>query len=273
MESLQVLVATMNQTDFSLAEKMNLQCDTIFANQAAVFDYQTRKMSYGTLQMITTATKGVGLNRNVGLFASDADLLLFADDDVVYYNGLPEAVKRAFEDNSKADVIVFGIDILKGGKLIEKRHLQRRRLYCWNAMRFGAYVIAVRRESVLCHNITFYRQFGGGCIYGSGEDSLFLMDCFRKGLRVYSHDYVLGTCCKDCSSWFTGYHEKYFYDKGALMRYLFPRVCYLMAVYFAVHFKKETKVPCIKRICLMFAGVWGGRKLLPYVSEKALESN
>lgn len=30
---LQVLVATMNQKDFSLFEKMNIQCDVIFANQ------------------------------------------------------------------------------------------------------------------------------------------------------------------------------------------------------------------------------------------------
>ena len=34
MGKLQVLVATMNQCDVSLVEKMNLNCDAVIANQA-----------------------------------------------------------------------------------------------------------------------------------------------------------------------------------------------------------------------------------------------
>ena len=59
----------------------------------------------------------------------------------------------------------------------------------------------------------FFQNFGGGCIYSSGEDSLFLKACFERGLKVYSNAYVLGSCCKDVSSWFRGFNEKYFYDK------------------------------------------------------------
>ena len=33
MKQLQVLVATMHQSDFSLVEKMNITCDAILANQ------------------------------------------------------------------------------------------------------------------------------------------------------------------------------------------------------------------------------------------------
>ena len=107
-------------------------------------------------------------------------------------------------------------------------------------------------------------MFGGGCPFGSGEDSLFLKACFEQKLRVYSHTYVLGTCRKDTSSWFTGYHEKYFYDKGVLLRYLFPKAHYWMAPYFAFFFKRKTQIPAMGRLKLILAGIRGGKKMRPY---------
>lgn len=260
MKELQVLVATMGQTDWSLLDRMNLQCDAIIANQADREEILTRDQ----VKMITTVTRGVGLNRNIALMAADSEIELFADDDVTYYDGMSEAVVQAFRNNPKADVIIFSIDITRGGQVVEKRHLKPKRLHVWNAMRYGTYTVAVRRECLLRHNITFHQCFGGGCMYGSGEDSLFLKDCFDRGLAVYSCDHVLGTCCKDRSTWFTGHNEKYFYDKGALMRFLFPGMPHLMALYFAIRFKRKTDLGVGKRIRLMMAGVKGGKHMVPY---------
>lgn len=123
---------------------------------------------------------------------------------------------------------------------------------------------AVRLRAVRDAGIRFSPYFGGGCLYCAGEDTLFLRDCLRSGRKVYSTDAVLGTCRKDTSTWFTGCNEKYFYDKGALMNYLFPHVRHLAALYFAVRVKKQTQIPCRKRIRLMLAGVRGGKRLEPY---------
>lgn len=267
MDKLQVLVATMGQQDFSLAEKMNIRCGAVIANQADRERFEETHMPTGKLKMITTATRGVGLNRNIALLAAEGELLMFADDDVVYRDDMPEKVIAAFRDNPNADLLIFGIDILRNGRVTERRHLKNRRLHVWNAMRYGTYTIAARRESILRGNISFHQCFGGGCIYSAGEDSLFLKECFQKGLKIYSSDYVLGTCCKDTSSWFVGYNEKYFYDKGALVRHLFPRTCYFAAMYFAVRFKRKTDVPVAQRIRLVYKGVRGGRTLRPYRDE------
>lgn len=267
MSQLQVLVATMHQKDTSLVEKMNIHCDAILANQADHNAFLEQKQHWGTVRMITTSSRGVGLNRNIALLASEAEYLLLADDDVVYYDDMTEAVTNAFRENPQADVLIFGLDILRDGKIVERRHLQRRRLYVWNAMRYGTCRIAVRRESILRGNILFHQSFGGGCPFSSGEDSLFLKACFDKGLRVYAHDYVLGTCCKDSSSWFVGHNEKYFYDKGVLMRCLFPRIPYVMALYFGIRFKRQTELSVWTRLCLMMKGVRGGKTMRPYCDE------
>jgi glycosyltransferase involved in cell wall biosynthesis len=268
MMKMQVLVATMHQTDVSLAEKMNIRCPAVIANQADREEIVNSETQFGNIKMITTATRGVGLNRNIALMAADADILMFADDDVVYNDDMAENVISAFEALPEADVIVFGMDIVKNGKITERRHLKRGRLRVWNAMRFGTYTVAVRRSSVIKKNITFNQCFGGGCPFSAGEDSLFLKSCFDAGLKVYSYDYVLGTCCKDSSSWFVGYNEKYFYDKGVLMRRLFPRTAYLMALYFGIRFKRETKLGAFARLKYMLTGVRLGKRMIPYGERK-----
>lgn len=264
MSKLQVLVATMHQTDCSIAEKMNIGCDVVLANQAHTNSITIEQTPFGVQTLITTNTRGVGLNRNIALLASDAEILLLADDDVIYNDDMPCQVCKAFDELPQADVIIFGMDIIKNGIITEKRHLERQKRHVWDSLRFGTYTIAVRRKAVIQHNITFSQLFGGGCMYSAGEDSLFLKACFDAGLKVYSHEYVLGTCCKDTSTWFTGYGEKYFYDKGVLVRHLFPRTCYLMAPYFAIRFKRETEVPAVKRLKLVYAGVRGGKNMEPY---------
>lgn len=263
MDSLQILVATMHQKDLSIVEKMNIRCSAVFANQADREEIETSDRSFGRVKMITTAARGVGLNRNIALLASDAEILLFADDDVVYYDDMPEKVVSAFQENPRADVLIFGMDILKNGN-IARRQDRFRRLHVWNSMRYGTYRIAIRRSAVLKHNLSFHQCFGGGCPFGSGEDSLFLKTCFHNGLRVYAHEYVLGTCCKDTSTWFTEYGEKYFYDKGVLVRQLFPRLYWLMAMYFAVCFKRDTRLSVVQRICLVYAGIYGGKNMQTY---------
>ena len=101
-------------------------------------------------------------------------------------------------------------------------------------------------------------------MYGAGEDSLFLKSCFDHGLRVYGSNVVLGACAKDISSWFQGCNEKYFYDKGALIGIMFPRLHHVLAVYFSLRFKRETELSVAERLHWMLRGIRGGRSLVPY---------
>ncbi len=264
MSEIQILVATMHQKDLSLVEKMNIRTSAVIANQADREEIVTEERSFGRIKMITTETRGVGLNRNIALLAADAEILMLADDDVVYYDGVEEIVCKAFRELPKADVIAFGIDIVKNGEITEKRRLTNKRRRLWNSMKFGTVRLAVRREALIRSNITFNQNFGGGCVFSAGEDSLFLKACFDAGLKVYSSEYVLGTCCKDTSSWFSGYGDKYFYDKGVLVRNLFPKTAYIMALYFGLRFKRKTELGAFCRLKLVYAGVKGGKKMLPY---------
>ena len=76
--AMQVLVATMHQADASIIQKMNIRCAAVVANQADREEITTQKTEYGECKMITTKTRGVGLNRNIALLAASEDILLFS---------------------------------------------------------------------------------------------------------------------------------------------------------------------------------------------------
>lgn len=264
MKELQVLVAAMDQTDMSLYKEMNISCDAVIANQHDRYSVDIEKTAFGEIKMVTTPTRGVGVNRNLAILYSDAEILLFADDDMHYYDGALEGVIKAFKDIPDADVIIFGIEYSKQGEVFRKKHLKRRRLRIWNALNYGACVTAVRRSSLIRANVSFNRSFGGGCIYGSGEDSLFISDCIHRGLHIYSHELVLGVCGRDSSSWFTGYTEKYFFDKGALWGNIFPVMKPVMIPIFALKAAKLSDLGYFKVLRLMRKGAKASKMLLTY---------
>ena len=252
---LEVLVATMGQEDCSLAEKMNIQSSAVIANQCGRWGYT--ESADGKVRMISTGTTGVGINRNFALQLAKADILLFADDDITYYDGAMQGVLDAFRQFPDADVIFFGLDMTRNGVVFDKRRNKARRIYLWNSLRYGAARMAIRREAVLRHRLAFSALFGGGCPYGSGEDTLLIRDCFRAGLHVYSHDFVLGKCAKDASTWFTGFNEKYFYDRGAMVANAFPKTKHLIKWYFALKSSKKTGTPLKIVLRAMNRGIRG----------------
>lgn len=264
MLSLQVVVATMNQKDFSKIEEMNIQSDVIFANQTDSFFYIEKIVNGNMAKMVSTRTIGVGLNRNIGMQFANADILLFADDDIVYNDGYSEKVIKAFEDNPKADIIFFDLDSTKNGIVVSSHNNKNKKLYLWNSLRYGAGYMAIRRCALIKSNLSFSLLFGGGCKYSSGEDSLFIIDALSKKLKLFSNQYTLGKTSKDSSTWFNGYNEKYFYDKGAWIACAFPKLKYLVSLYFLYRYRKMTNMSLNKIMKLMIMGINGFKCLKGY---------
>lgn len=219
-EKVEILCATIHQTDFSKYREMNIgNCDVTFANQADTFAYSEVKTQWNTVKMYTTATIGVGKNRNFALALASNEILLFADDDLRYEPDFTETVNKAFQKFPKAEMIIFGIRYIKNGKVFKERVPKMGKLSFFKALRYGTCAVAIRRSSVLKHNLRFSELFGGGCLYSYGEDTDFIVQCFKKRLKIYSYQAIIATTNKDTSTCYTGYGEKYFFDKGALAKH------------------------------------------------------
>lgn len=261
---LEVLVATMDREDFSLVEKMNLRRSAVIANQCGRWGAETRVDGDVRIRMISSDTRGVGVNRNLALQAAEGDILLFADDDITYYDADLAPVAEAFRKLPQADVIFFAIDMTREGKVFDPRRHKTKRLHLWNSLRYGACRMAIRREAVVKHGLSFSTLFGGGCIYCSGEDTIFICRCLKAGLKLYSCDYVLGACAKDRSTWFTGFDDKYFYDRGAMLSCALPGLKHLLKWYFALKLSRKSDASLGHIIRLMNAGIRGYGSLTTY---------
>ncbi len=216
MSKVQVLVATMDQTDFSKYDQMKLHTDAIFANQSDCTSFEEKDINGSCVKMITTKTRGVGTNRNLALCYASGDILVMADDDMIYVNSYDKIIEDAFHKLPNADCIIFNIKTI-GAKTGRRKNTKIKRVHFYNALNYGAARIAVKRKSIVREGITFNTNFGGGCRYSAGEDVLFVTDMLKRGLKLYTYPKVIGAVDQSTSTWFEGFNEKFFYDKGALM--------------------------------------------------------
>lgn len=217
MEKITVLVAAMNETDFSLVEKMNIQTDALVGNQCdrhSRDDFETdgRKITY-----FNTKERGVGLNRNTTLLRAPEGIVLFADDDMVYQDGYESMIRKAYEELPDADGIIFNIE-MSGSQMGRRQNSKIKRVRFYNALNYGAARLSARTTALKREHITFSTCFGGGTMYSSGEDTLFIVDMLKHGMKLYTYPAVIATVDQTTSTWFKGYTPRYYHDKGALYR-------------------------------------------------------
>lgn len=247
-KKLEVLIATIHN-DISIIEKNNINANFIIANQTDHTDYKV----YEKGVIISTQTKGVGINRNIALMYSSSKYVLFSDDDVYYINDLEKHIEEAFQKVSKADVLIFNIETI-GDNCNRRKNTKIKRVRWYNFLNYGAVRIAANREKIIQKNIWFSPLFGGGTQYSCGEDTLFLSDCLKRKLKIYTYPLTICRVNQEKSSWFTGYNEKYFHDKGVLLKVVFPKTYRLFIWYYSYKFRtKDIGFKKIKKYCLMGA--------------------
>lgn len=229
---IQVLVASMNQVDHSLIGKMHITTDAIVGNQCDFNSVEEFTVGNQRIRYLNFAERGVGLNRNNALMRADADICLFADDDMVYEDNYPEIVERSFLENPNADVIIFN---LRERNTLRKDIQKKTRVGYLNYLRYGTARVAVRLASVKKYGIYFNQCFGGGTEHCHGEDNLFLTDCLKDGLKIIAVPEYIATLTEErASSWNTGYDEKYLRDQGALYRVISRRWWWLLCLQDAI---------------------------------------
>lgn len=233
---LQILVSSVEKDVRALAEKMNLQAEAIIIDQCRENRYEEFEYQGHRMRCWHFAERGVGLSRNSALLRADADLCLFADEDIVYYDAAAEAVKAAFRAHPEADMLLFNVQVQPSRRTYWTERFHRVRWY--NCGRYPAYSFALRTAVMHGKNLTYSLLFGGGAKYANGEDSLFIQDCLKVGLKVYAVPVVIGEEVPRPSTWFFGYDEKFFHDRGVLYQVLYGPLAGLMGLRFLAKNKK-----------------------------------
>ena len=206
----EVLASVMNASLRETVQHMNLQSDAVIINQCDRLGQEEMQISQEngearTIRFYSFPDRGFGRSRNEAILRAEGDICLFSDADIVYEDGYETAILAEFEKNPQADMIIFNIEVEESRRTY---HItERKQVHWYNCGRYGAE-------------------------YSNGEDSLFLAEFLRKGYKVYTAPVTIGREEAGDSTWFHGYNEKFFHDRGVLYHYLYGRLAGPLALRF-----------------------------------------
>lgn len=258
--TLQLLIAAVKKKPLLLAEEMHIDSDAILVSQGDGYGYEEFEYKGHKLRYFAMEDRGVGLNRNTALLHAEADIVLFADEDIVYDEGYAGKVLAEFEKHPEADMLLFNVKASEGRETYHTDSFGR--VHWYNCGRYPTYSFAAKRECLHKNNITFSLLFGGGAKYSNGEDSLFIRDCLKSGMKVCRVPVTIGQEKFRESTWFRGYNEKFFFDRGVLYSYLYGRLDKVMAVRWLMAHKEELckDISVKEAYGIMCRGIKEGRK-------------
>lgn len=231
---LEVLLSTMRLQHWSIANDMNISCDCLIINQADDDKSEEHQLNNRRVKIISVKEKGLSNSRNMALEQAAGDICLFADDDVKYVPDFEQIILAAYEKLPEADLVIFNYESTATWRQKKSLGNSVKKLGYLDCLKVSSVMISFRRSSILERGIRFNPLFGAGGEFQSGEDNIFLFDCLRKGLTIYYYPQTILKVEFNQSSWFRGFGEKYFRNKGALAYMLFKNYYFLFIVQFAL---------------------------------------
>ena len=212
---LEILMACMHQNDDTLVRKSNITGDIVVINQCAREAVEEYPTAHGTARIYSTTQRGLTRSRNMAIEKSDADVCLLCDDDEVFVEGYEEKILGAYEKLPQADVIIFKL-VNRPSSFEDKIF----RLRFPQTMKVCSLQISFRRQRLLDTGVRFDVLLGAGSGNGAEEELKFLLDCEKAGLNIYYVPETIASFAQDASTWFGGFTEKFFEDRGTTTRYI-----------------------------------------------------
>lgn len=257
---IQVLVSAVDQNAAELTAKMNIHTDAVIVNQCDHYGYEEFQVQGGKVQCFSMKERGVGLSRNTAFLHADAEICVFSDEDIVLSKDYEKQIAKAYEQLTDADMILVNVKVAPSRRTYWNGDIHR--INYRNYGRYPAYSITARPDALRKANVYYSVLYGGGARYSNGEDSLFLRDCLKAGLRIYSHTICIGEETERQSTWFSGYHEKFFRDRGVLYHDLYGAVAVPLALRFLWVHRNEMcrEIPLKRAFALMREGIREGKR-------------
>lgn len=234
---LDILLSCMYQNDDTIIRNSRITGDAVVINQCDREEYAEYDTEFGKARFFCTTERGLTKSRNMAVRQSDADICLLCDDDELFVDDYEKKILQAYVDLPQADLIAFKVTDVRSPRTGLPDQVTR--LHFPKTMKISSWQISFRRERLLSSQIRFDELLGAGTGNGAEEEMKFLCDCEKAGLVVFYVPIEIASITQDSSTWFAGYTEDYFENRGATTRYILGRgIASLYAVYYVVRKRK-----------------------------------
>ena len=265
---IEILLSTMNLKNRKevkkLVNKMNIKTDVVVINQ---INKEIEKFEYkeNNIKEYSYVETGLSKSRNRAIKKADKDILVLSDDDMKYEDDYEKTIKKAYEKYKDADIIAFYVESDNKERRIKKQ--RNHKVNFLTALKIQSSQITFKKVSIENANIKFDEDFGSGCSFKVGEESIFLYEALRKKLKIYFVNRKIGVVTQKQSKWFSGYNKDFFINQGAIFYRLSKKYYKLLILQYALRKRKLYKenLKMLETIKIMFKGA---KKYKDYVQEK-----
>ena len=182
---------------------------------------------------------------------SDVDIGIITDDDVTFVKEYKDIVQKAYDTIKNADIIIFK-SLDENGKDRRKYPSHNKELTRKEILQVCSIEITFRVLKIK-DKVRFDERFGLGSRYKSGEENIFLLDCYNKGLKIYFYNEAINIHPKESTG--AIWMEEDIYEKGALFRRLYPKMCFFMVLPIAILKRNICKTNIFNITKLLFKGI------------------
>ena len=251
----EILISTMHKNRIkilAMLTEMNIHCNCVVVNQCDEETKIIEQIDSQKISMIFTKERGLSRSRNMALRNATADIVLIADDDLYYYDSFDKTILEYYESHPYVDLAMFAIDSYS--------HKCKETETKSKFLELGTYIsiqTSLNRNVVLNKGISFDEFFGTGSkVFDSGEENIFLADCYKKGLKIYYCPKKILKHEKSDSTWFKGFNDpKYISDRGAI----YYRISKALSLFYMLRFSIVKRnlikpISSFKAFCLMLDG-------------------
>lgn len=227
---LEILLSCMYQKDFSIVEKSCITSDVLIINQSDTDMREELDKNGQSIRMITTVERGLSRSRNMAMKNARGSICLFCDNDEQFFCNYEQIVLDAFQRLQDADIILFDFENLP--HTFQDKEYRLRFMDLFHAI---SCQIAYRRSSLESTMVSFHPFMGAGTGNGAQEENKFLIDCYKRGMKIYYVPTQIGCVMENESTWFNGYSEAFFYQRGGSTRQMLGLpLSFLYAIYYVV---------------------------------------
>ena len=212
--TIEVLQSCMNISNiYTHIDKTKITSNAVIVSQGKYerdIQIHCLKFNDNYVSYIQTNTRGLSTSRNIAIENSDADICLLCDQEEELYAGYDNVIIEAFKNNPDCDIIAFSLDYERKNFPIKKKVIRG-----LGVLKISSVQIAFKRKVIKKNKIFFDEKMGAGTGNGAGEENKFLMDCLKSNLKIiYLPIKIAKINSKKTSSWFSGYDDTYFINRG-----------------------------------------------------------
>ena len=235
----EVLISTMHQKSHDFLSKMNISTEAVVINQTDFENYEEFVFLENLVKIFCTSERGIAKSRNKALSNSSADIAVLADDDMQFSDDYENIVRSTFKKYD-ADIIIF--NFIDDDNESNRKNFTAKKINVFNYMNYGAARIAFKNDAVKNKNISFKETYNDIPLPTCGEDTLFLREALKKGLRIIAVPEAIAKLENDRNStWFKGYTKEYFFDKGVVLGIAHPILAIPFALFLVLRHKEYSK--------------------------------